>query len=131
VPLLWHRRTQSLEKVGESGLLLGVRPDEAYDESEFHFEAGDRLLLYTDGLIEAENASGESFGEAALPAFINKNRHCGAEQFADLLLQDALDWTRDGPEKGQEDDITLVVIDLKGREDRFRWGPRGVPEPAA
>jgi sigma-B regulation protein RsbU (phosphoserine phosphatase) len=60
-PLLWRRRTQSLEKVGESGLLLGVRANEAYHESEFHFEAGDRLLLYTDGLVEAENASGESF----------------------------------------------------------------------
>jgi len=113
-PLLWRRRTQSLEKVGESGLLLGVRPDEAYDESEFHFEAGDRLLLYTDGLIEAENALGESFGEAALQAFINERRNSGTEQFAELLLREALAWSRDGRGKGQEDDITFVVIDLKG-----------------
>jgi sigma-B regulation protein RsbU (phosphoserine phosphatase) len=114
-PLLWHRRTQSLEKLGESGLLLGVRPDEAYDESEFRFETGDRLLLYTDGLIESENASGESFGDAALPMFINDKRNCGTEQFADLLLREALAWSSDGPGKGQEDDITFVVIDLKGR----------------
>jgi sigma-B regulation protein RsbU (phosphoserine phosphatase) len=113
LPLLWRRRTQSLEKLGESGLLLGVRPGETYNESEFHFESGDRLLLYTDGLIEAENASGESFGGAALPALIKRNQNCGTEQFVDLLLQEALAWSRQGPGKGQEDDITIVVIDLK------------------
>ena len=110
LPLLWHRSTQSLEKIGESGLLLGVRPDEPYDESEFHFEAGDRLLLYTDGLAEAENASGESFGEAALRAFINEKQDCEIEQFVDLLLEEALAWSYNG----QKDDITIVAIDLKG-----------------
>jgi sigma-B regulation protein RsbU (phosphoserine phosphatase) len=114
-PLLWRRRTQSLEKLGEPGLLLGVRPDEAYDETVFHFEAGDRLLLYTDGLSESENASGESFGEAALPMFINDKRNLGTEQFADLLLREALDWSSDGHGQRQEDDITFVVIDLQVR----------------
>ena len=110
LPLLWHRNTQSLERVGESGLLLGVRPDETYGESEFQFEDGDRLLLYTDGLVEAENASGESFGDAALCAFLNEKQDCGAEQFVELLLEEALTWSRNG----QEDDITIVAIDLKG-----------------
>lgn len=113
-PLLWRRRAQTLEEVGESGLLLGVRESEAYDESEFRFEAGDRLLVYTDGLIEAENASGKSFGEAALSAFIRDNRNVGTEQFADLLLREALAWSRNGWGTGQKDDITFVVIDLKG-----------------
>ena len=110
LPLLWHRSTQSLERVGESGLLLGVRPDEPYGESEFQFEDGDRLLLYTDGLVEAENASGESFGDSALRAFINEKQDCGAERFVDLLLKESLAWSRNG----QKDDITIVAIDLKG-----------------
>jgi serine phosphatase RsbU (regulator of sigma subunit) len=92
-----------LEKVGESGLLLRVRPHEPYGESEFHFEPGDRLLLYTDGLAEAENASGESFGEAALPACISDKQHCGTEQFVELLLEEVLAWSPNG----QEDDITI------------------------
>ena len=113
-PLLWRRRAQTLEKVGESGLLLGVRESEAYDESEFHFEAGDRLLLYTDGLIEAENASGISFGEAALSVYMRDKRNLGTEQFADTLLQEVQAWSRNGRGRGQEDDITFVVIDLTG-----------------
>jgi phosphoserine phosphatase RsbU/P len=116
-PLLWRRRAQTLEKLGESGLLLGVRASETYDESEFHFEGGDRLLVYTDGLTEAENAAEESFGETALPAFIHNMRDCGTEEFADDLLREALAWSRDGRGKGQTDDITIVVIDLKSAED--------------
>src|ERR1035438_964326 len=79
-PFLWRRRAQTLEKLGDSGLLLGVRANETYDESEFNFERGDRLLLYTDGLTEAENAAEESFGETALPAFIRDMRDCGTEE---------------------------------------------------
>jgi phosphoserine phosphatase RsbU/P len=117
-PFLWRRRKQTLEKLGDSGLLLGVRANETYDESEFHFDHGDRLLLYTDGLTEAENAAEESFGETALPAFIRDMRDSGTEEFADRLLLEALDWSRDGRGKGQKDDITIVVIDLKGSEEQ-------------
>jgi sigma-B regulation protein RsbU (phosphoserine phosphatase) len=114
-PLLWRRGKQSLEVLGETGLLLGVRPKEAYADSEFSFEAGDRLLLYTDGLLEAENAAGESFGNAALGTFIKERQEFGAEQFVDLLLKEVLAWSRDGTRAGQEDDITIVVIDIYHR----------------
>ena len=111
-PLLWRRGKQSLEVLGESGLLLGVRPKEAYADSEFSFEVGDRLLLYTDGLLEAENAAGESFGDAALATFIKERQEVGAEQFVDLLLKEVLAWSCDGTRARQEDDITIVVIDI-------------------
>jgi sigma-B regulation protein RsbU (phosphoserine phosphatase) len=103
-----------LEKLGETGLLLGVRPNEQYSESDFSFEIGDRLLLYTDGLLEAENTAGQSFGDAALPTFIQKQEGLGAEQFLDLLLSEVLAWSRNGTEPRQEDDITMLVIDIHG-----------------
>ncbi len=114
-PLLWRRGRQSLEVLGETGLLLGVRPKEAYADSEFSFEVGDRLLLYTDGLLEAENATGEAFGDAALATFIKERQEFGAEQFVDLLLKEVLAWACDGTRAGQEDDITIVVIDIHHR----------------
>jgi sigma-B regulation protein RsbU (phosphoserine phosphatase) len=113
-PLLWRRGRQVLEKLGETGLLLGVRPNEQYSESDFSFEIGDRLLLYTDGLLEAENTAGQSFGDAALPTFIQEQEGLGAEQFLDLLLSEVLAWSRNGTEPRQEDDITMLVIDIHG-----------------
>jgi sigma-B regulation protein RsbU (phosphoserine phosphatase) len=102
-----------LERLDGSGLLLGVRPDERYTAHEVSFEMGDRFLLYSDGLVEAENAAGESFGDAALPNFIQEKQSLGAERFVDLLLENVLAWSRSGSTKGQEDDITIVVIDMK------------------
>ena len=101
--------------LGQTGLLLGVRPKEAYTDCEFSFDVGDRLLLYTDGLLDAENAAGESFGNAALGTFIKERQEFGAEQFVDLLLKEVLAWSRDGTRAGQEDDITIVVIDIYHR----------------
>ena len=95
-PLLWRRGKQTLEVLGATGLLLGVRANEAYADSMFSFDVGDRLLLYTDGLLEAENAAGESFGDAALPTFIKEKQDFGVEQFVDLLLKEVLAWSCDG-----------------------------------
>ena len=113
-PLLWRRRKRELEALGETGLLLGVRPNEAYTDSEFRFETGDRLLLYTDGLTDPENAAGESFGDAALLAFIREKQDLEGEEFADLLLKAALAWPGNGARSQQKDDITILVIDLHG-----------------
>ena len=90
-----------------------MRPNESYTAREVSFEVGDRLLLYSDGLVDAENAAGESFGDAALPAFIQAKQNLGAEQFVDLLLKKVLAWSRGGSAGGQEDDITIVVMDIQ------------------
>lgn len=112
-PLLWRRSKQTLEALGETGLLLGVRSNEVYPDTEFSVEGGDRLLLCTDGLLEAENAAGDSFGDAALPAFIEERQELEAEQFADLLLREVLAWSGNGVSALQKDDITIVVIDIQ------------------
>jgi sigma-B regulation protein RsbU (phosphoserine phosphatase) len=111
-PLLWRRGRQVLEKLEGGGLLLGVRPNEPYDENKFSFDIGDRLLIYTDGLLEAENAREQSFGDEVLPLFIQENQNLGTEQFADLLLSEVLSWSRDGAQGRQADDITILVIDF-------------------
>jgi phosphoserine phosphatase RsbU/P len=111
--ILWRRGRQKLERLDGSGLLLGVRPNESYTTCEVSFEVGDRLLLYSDGLVEAENAEGASFGDAALPIFIQEEQNLGTEQFVDLLLKNVLAWSQSGYAKGQADDITIVVIDIQ------------------
>jgi phosphoserine phosphatase RsbU/P len=111
--LLWRRGRQTLESLDGSGLLLGVRPNESYTAQEVSFEVGDRLLLYSDGLVEAENTSGESFGDTALPAFIQEKQNLGPEQFLDLLIKKVLAWSQGGPSARQEDDITIVVMDIQ------------------
>lgn len=110
--LLWRRAAQTLLQLNESGLLLGVRPSEKYAQTEFILEPGDRLLVYTDGLVEAVNASGEAFGETQLGEFVTTHQDLPAEQFAERLLDVVLTWPESGNDRAQADDITVVVIDI-------------------
>jgi sigma-B regulation protein RsbU (phosphoserine phosphatase) len=112
-PLLWRSSTQTLHKLNETGLLLGVRFDETYSETEFTFVPRDRLLLYTDGLLEAENSAGQSYGDFALKEFMETQQGLAAEPFVDRLLREVLAWSGGNGQPGQLDDITLVVVDVR------------------
>lgn len=110
--LLWRRAARTLLELNESGLLLGVRPNEEYAQTDFTLEAGDRLLVYTDGLVEAVNTRGEAFGEAELGEFITTHHDLPVERFAERLLDEVLGWPENRSTRAQADDITVVVIDI-------------------
>jgi sigma-B regulation protein RsbU (phosphoserine phosphatase) len=112
-PLLWRHRKQRIQALDTPGLLLGVRSGEIFSESAFSFEAGDRLLVYSDGLTEADNKTGVSFGDGKLSALLAEKQMLPAEQFATTLLEQVLAWSTHDSERSQADDITFVVVDLQ------------------
>jgi sigma-B regulation protein RsbU (phosphoserine phosphatase) len=101
-----------LDPLDATGLLLGIRPEERFLDAEFHFSSGDRLLIFSDGLTEAENSLGVSFGDERLPTLIEEHQFQTADHFASRLLDEVLHWSTKGSEPAQSDDITFVVIDL-------------------
>lgn len=111
-PLLWRHAAQRLDPLDATGLLLGIRPEERFLDAEFHFSSGDRLLIFSDGLTEAENSLGVSFGDERLPTLIEEHQFQTADHFASRLLDEVLHWSTKGSEPAQSDDITFVVIDL-------------------
>ena len=111
-PLVWRNGTQSLLPLRDGGLLLGVRSNEVYPEEEFLLETGDRLLIYTDGLLEATSPKGLEFGKVRLEEFIRSHTHLSADHFAGQLLEEVLTWAGGEDKHLQADDITIVVIDV-------------------
>jgi sigma-B regulation protein RsbU (phosphoserine phosphatase) len=109
--LLASQDTGRAREVEENGLMLGMFPEAAYSTAEIPARAGDRCLLYTDGLFEAQNAAREEYGKTRCREFMAKRRDLSAPKFADALLSDIAAFS--GAAAGaQEDDITLLVLDI-------------------
>lgn len=60
------RANGTVERLEKGGTLIGIRKDELFQESTLTLEPGDRLLLFTDGLSEAEDAEGRQYSEDRL-----------------------------------------------------------------
>jgi sigma-B regulation protein RsbU (phosphoserine phosphatase) len=99
-----------LERIESNGLLFGVLPDLDYPVRKMALNAGDRFLLYTDGVVEPENAAGEAFGAEELERVIRKNEGRTPEELSKRLLAEVRHWQP--ATASQQDDITLIVIDV-------------------
>lgn len=96
--------SESVEQQG--GLPLGLRPDQHYPEQELRLAAGDRLLVYTDGLTDTRNAAGEHFGLARLQARLAEAGP-SATAWLDGLLAEL---ERHRGETPWSDDLTALIL---------------------
>ena len=99
-----------LEHIESNGLLIGVIPDPEYPVREFATRTGERFLLYTDGLIEPQNANEEFFGDRKLEEVIRNNQSRPSAELLEQMLTEIRAWRP--ATLPQQDDITLVAIDV-------------------
>jgi sigma-B regulation protein RsbU (phosphoserine phosphatase) len=109
-PPLLRWREGKLERIESNGLLFGVIPDPDYPVRDLPICSGDRFLLYTDGVIEAGNASGDWFGDCKLEEVIRNYQSRSPSELLDQLLSEIRLWQP--ASQAQQDDITLIVIDV-------------------
>jgi sigma-B regulation protein RsbU (phosphoserine phosphatase) len=86
---------------------LGSFKFATYQSAAFTLDPGDVLVIYSDGLTEAENPREEMFGEERLQALIAKSAPLGGPALEDNLLAEITGFTEGTP---QTDDITFVLI---------------------
>ena len=85
-PLLYRASGGSFLELDAEGLLIGVKREVSFEERSLDIESGDLLLLYTDGIIEAEGAGGELFGTRRLQTILSReHRKPAAEVIAAVL----------------------------------------------
>jgi sigma-B regulation protein RsbU (phosphoserine phosphatase) len=110
-PLLcWRNTRDELQRIQSNGLLFGVKPDSEYPVCSMPFEPFDRILLYTDGVTEPENAAGEAFGDRQLERVVRNNRLQPASELSRQVLSELQKWRPAAV--NQQDDITLIVVDV-------------------
>jgi sigma-B regulation protein RsbU (phosphoserine phosphatase) len=105
-PPILVRADGSSARLTQGGTVLGVFPDWAYEQQQMAIGAGDRLVLFTDGISEAQDADGEEFGEDRLVDIAAAARR-GAASDVQTAIFDAVRAFNGGT---YTDDATLIVI---------------------
>jgi serine phosphatase RsbU (regulator of sigma subunit)/anti-sigma regulatory factor (Ser/Thr protein kinase) len=117
----YSQRDGEAQELRARGMPLGLMPGMPYEEKEAVLAAGDDLLLYSDGLVEAHDPEGDMFGFGRLRKLIMDQSAGSGEELVDFLLAELTRFT--GTDSEQEDDITLVTL------ERSKAGVRDLETP--
>jgi sigma-B regulation protein RsbU (phosphoserine phosphatase) len=109
-PMLLLREGE-VTAIEENGLLLAAFPFAAYTTSIQPLKSGDRLLLYTDGIIEANNGEKGEFGQDNLCTLLRQTAELSVSETADHIISAVQSWS-----ESQEDDLTVLVCDYHSKE---------------
>jgi serine phosphatase RsbU (regulator of sigma subunit) len=93
-------------QLNTGGALLGVFPDWKYVEGQIELTAGDRLLLFTDGVSEVQDARGHDFGEKRLTRLLKTNRNLNVVELQQKIMETIT--TFSGGDFA--DDVTFVLL---------------------
>jgi serine phosphatase RsbU (regulator of sigma subunit) len=97
----------NVETLGSTGFPLGIMDETSWSRANVKIEVGDALVLYTDGLTDAQNTAEEFFGFERLQEAIQKQHGETARELRDSLREEIRKWVGAAP---QYDDITLMVV---------------------
>jgi len=93
-------------RLDEGGPVIGAFCESRYNQQEIQLREGDKLLLFTDGVTEARDASGEEFGEQRLQECLRSYRGSNAAELRTMILNEVRHFCADD----FEDDATLMVM---------------------
>jgi phosphoserine phosphatase RsbU/P len=105
-PIL-RRATGLIERLDVGGLPLGIQAEAKYGSANVAIAPGDWLIIFTDGLVEAENARQEEYGESRLITVMGANTSSTPKEMLDRLMASVDLFVGTTP---QHDDITCVLI---------------------
>ena len=102
---------QGVQRLGAGGVVLGLFEGATFDEAELALEPGDLLVLFSDGVTEAMNASDEEFGDDRLVDCVKNLRSREPQAVLEELMQQVKDFCGDAT---QSDDVTMMLVRYNG-----------------
>ena len=106
-PLLVPGDGRPFQRLSPTGPMVGLLPGAVFSEGRATMHPGDTLVLFTDGLVEAENVAGEELGEEAIVAVVRQMAQSPVDDIFEAILTTTFKHMEGG---GFKDDVTLVVI---------------------
>lgn len=109
-PPLWlHGDTLEIENLDASGFFVGMFETVNYEEKKIQLNMRDKLILFTDGIVEAMNEKDEEYGQERFVEIIKKYHYFDARALVDKILLDIEKFVGGAP---QSDDLTLMVLNV-------------------
>jgi len=122
-PALFYRAAKGeTQQLKQTGPLVGQFVGVNYLSNRIEIGRGDRILCYTDGLIEAQDKNGELYGLSRLERFFRSGVELDAEAFSNLVKAEIDRYSRE-VDQNSIDDLTILVIDFMRdyKSDKYRF----------
>jgi phosphoserine phosphatase RsbU/P len=100
-------RGEEIETIRAEGFPLGMFPNATWEEFSIATQPGDSVVFFSDGIVDAQNATGEMFGNDRLIETVRKHHHKSASRLAESILTDV---GRFQGKRDRFDDETVVVL---------------------
>jgi len=105
-PIL-RRATGAIERLQTGGIPLGIDENTPYESGTVTLESGDWLVIFTDGVVEAENERAEEYGEPRLLTMLHANTALSPAMLLNTMMLDLNRFVGNAP---QHDDVTLMLL---------------------
>jgi serine phosphatase RsbU (regulator of sigma subunit) len=105
---LFRSATERIEELTPDAFFLGMFDFASYSPRPFHLDKGDILVVYSDGLTDAENSEAEMFGEERLLEIIRREAPRGSQAVEKEFLKAIAEFTHGIP---QTDDVTFAIVE--------------------
>jgi len=106
-PPLIRRADGTIERLTGTGIALGMFESSEYEAVDTHIDRGDMLVMYSDGITEAENPAGEPFEESGLERFVAERGGTAPATLAPAILRAVEAHARDSR---FTDDLTVLIL---------------------
>lgn len=111
-PLVYSNKRQSFEYLKtKANFVIAGMEEIQYEKAEIRLEPGDKIFLYTDGIVEATNEKNKLYGEDRLKQFLDANRDLDVTNTINSLKRDIDQFAKNVE---QFDDITMLELYYKG-----------------
>ncbi len=114
-PIFYSKKKRKVSFLYPTGPILGPAPNSKYETDSINLCAGDLLVIYSDGIVEAANDKFKFYDEKRLIKIISRNTEKTPKELAYLIIDDVVKFST--AQSRYQDDKTLVIIKRNGKNE--------------
>lgn len=112
-PFLYRKSTDEVINLESEGFGLGMFSKVLYQENSIDIMPGDKIVLFTDGVVDSRNPDGSMFGFERLVSTVKQYKDANSFRMTHFIVEELEEFAGDAP---RQDDLTLLVIEIEDKQ---------------